>query len=232
MNRSELLRVLSPLVVACCAVHSVNAQVDGVSREKMWPAPTAEDWKKPVRIQWQRTWDDAIAVARETGKPILVCVNMDGEIASEHYAGIRYRDPEIARLYEPYVNVIASVYRHNPRDYDDAGRRIPCPRFGCVTCGEHIAIEPILYERFFDGKRIAPRHVMVELDENGGEQFAETYDVYYAFDTQSVFDTIQRGIAERARKPNPERRTDRSLAERVRSRDSQDQPFDSAHDHS
>jgi peroxiredoxin (alkyl hydroperoxide reductase subunit C) len=41
-----------------------------------------------------------VAVSRETGKPILVCVNMDGEVASEHYAGIRYRQPEIAKLYE------------------------------------------------------------------------------------------------------------------------------------
>jgi len=46
---------------------------------------------------------------------------MDGEIASEHYAGIRYRNPDIAALYEPYVCVIASVYRHTPRDYDEQG---------------------------------------------------------------------------------------------------------------
>ena len=101
---------------------------------------------------------------RQSNKPILICINMDGEIASEHYAGVRYRQPEIAKLYEPYVCVIASTYRHNPRDYDDQGRRILCPRFGSVTCGEHIAIEPVLYEKFFDGTRVAPRHIMVELD--------------------------------------------------------------------
>ena len=74
-----------------------------VGREAMWPAPTADDWKKPCLITWQRTWEDALAVSKETGKPILVCINMDGEIASEHYAGVRYRQPEIAALYEPYV---------------------------------------------------------------------------------------------------------------------------------
>ncbi|MCA8955684.1 MAG: hypothetical protein KDC87_06410, partial [Planctomycetes bacterium] len=57
------------------------------AREQMWRPPTAEEWKKPVLIRFQRTWNDAVAVSRETGKPILVCVNMDGEIASEHYAG-------------------------------------------------------------------------------------------------------------------------------------------------
>ncbi|MEZ5966853.1 MAG: hypothetical protein R3F56_23640 [Planctomycetota bacterium] len=181
----------------------------------MWYAPTAEDWKKPVLIQWQRTWDDAVALAKETGKPILVCINMDGEIASEHYAGVRYRMPEIAKLYEPYVCVIASVYRHNPRDYDEQGHRIPCPRFGGVTCAEHIAIEPILFEKFMDGRRIAPRHIMVELDGS------ESYDVYYANDTASVFKAIGDGIANR-QAPSPVVRGDRSLLERVTSPDSND----------
>ena len=67
------------------------------SRESLWPAPTAEDWKLPCLVPWQRTFDDAVRVAKATGKPILVCVNMDGEIASEHYAGVRYRQPDIAR---------------------------------------------------------------------------------------------------------------------------------------
>ncbi len=188
----------------------------GVDREATWPAPTAEDWKRPCLIDWQRTWDDALAVSRETGKAILVCINMDGEIASEHYAGVRYRSPEIAALYEPYVTVIASVYRHSPRDYDEQGRRIPCPRFGSVTCGEHIAIEPILYELFMDGRRIAPRHIMVELDGS------ETYDVFYAWDTASVFQAIQDGIANRAPGLVTEVRGDRPIVERVASRESRD----------
>ncbi len=188
----------------------------GVTREQMWWAPTAEDWKKPVLITFQRTWEDALAVARETNRAILVCVNMDGEIASEHYAGVRYRQPEIAVLYEPYVCVIASVYRHDPRDFDEEGRRILCPRFGSVTCGEHIAIEPILYEKFMDGQRIAPRHIMVELDGS------ETYDVFYAWDTDSVFAAVRDGMTQRAIEPRNIVRGDRPLVERVASRDIQD----------
>ncbi|MEX1023898.1 MAG: hypothetical protein WD226_02370, partial [Planctomycetota bacterium] len=193
---------------------SAQAPADG-AREAMWPAPTAQDWARPCLIDWQRSFDDALAVSEATNRPILVCVNMDGEIASEHYAGIRYRQPEIAALYEPYVCVIASVYRHTPRDYDQHGRRIPCPRFGTVTCGEHIALEPLVYERFLDGVRVAPRHIMVELDRS------EVYDVYYAFDTQSVFDTIERGMAERDM-PVSDLPRDRSLLERVTSADSHD----------
>jgi hypothetical protein len=188
----------------------------GLIPEQMWPAPTAADWAKPVLIQWQRTWQDAVRLSQETKRAILVCVNMDGEIASEHYAGIRYRDPEITKLYEPYIPVIASVYRHNPRDYDEQGQRIPCPRFGCVTCGEHIALEPLIYAKFLDGKRIAPRHIMVELDGK------KTYDVFYTWDTQSVFDQIDNGIKQRAIQPPPIVRGDRSLLEKIASADSQD----------
>jgi hypothetical protein len=187
----------------------------GATRESMWPAPTAEDWKKPCLVQWQRTWDDAVAVSKETGKPILVCVNMDGEIASEHYAGVRYRDPSIVALYEPYVCVIASVYRHNPRDYDEQGRRILCPRFGTVTCSEHIWIEPLLFEKYFEGKRIAPRHIMVELDQQ------EVYDIYYAWDTQTIFSALKTGIANRPPPPDVAR-LDRPLEQRVTSRESGD----------
>jgi hypothetical protein len=187
----------------------------GLPRERMWRAPTAQDWARPVLLTFQRTWDDAVAVSKESGRPILVCINMDGEIASEHYAGVRYRDPEIAAIYEPYVCVIASVYRHVPRDHDDEGRRILCPRFGSVTCGEHIAIEPTIYEKFCDGQRIAPRHVMVDLDGK------EVYDVFYANDTASVFEAIQGGV-QGWPAPTPVVRGDRPIVDRVGSRDVRD----------
>src|SRR5262245_47527593 len=185
------------------------------SRETTWPAPTAEDWQKPCLITFQRTWEDALALAKASGKPILVCVNMDGEIASEHYAGIAYRQPDKAALYQPYVCVIASVYRHTPRDYDQEGRRIPCPRFGSVTCGEHIAIEPILFEKFMGGRRVAPRHIGVEA---GGTKM---YDAFYRYDTASVFADIEKGVAGLP-PPIPLARGDWSLEERVGSRDALD----------
>ncbi|MEM7515536.1 MAG: hypothetical protein AAF368_01245, partial [Planctomycetota bacterium] len=180
------------------------------TRESMWPAPTAEDWAKPCLITFQRSYEDALAVSKETGRAILVCVNMDGEPASEHYAGIRYRQPEIAALYQPYVCVVASVYRHTPFDYDENGERMLCPRFGSVTCGEHIAIEPILFEKYFEGTRVAPRHIAIE------EGKEEVYDVYYAFDTDSVFNAIAEGVEH---KPTPDLRADRSVEELATSRE-------------
>ncbi len=208
--------ILSSLTPLATAQDLGASTQDGLGREQMWHAPTAEDWDRPVLLTFQRSWEDAVAVSQETGKAILVCVNMDGEIASEHYAGIRYRQPEIAALYEPYVLVMASVYRHTARDFDEKGQRILCPRFGSVTCGEHIAIEPFLFERFFDGQRIAPRHIMVELDGK------ETYDVFYAFDTVSVFNQIREGIEKRTIEPNPIVRGDRTVIEKVASRDIKD----------
>ncbi|MCZ6787698.1 MAG: hypothetical protein O7E54_11110 [Planctomycetota bacterium] len=206
------MRVPALLIALSTVAYAQGNRVgQGLAREQMWPAATAEDWKKPVLIKWERTWADALAVSKETGKPILVCINMDGEIASEHYAGIRYRQKEIAPLYEPYVCVIASVYRHNPRDHDDEGRRILCPRFGGVTCGEHIWIEPIIYEKFCDGQRVAPRHICVDL------KGKELYDVYYVNDTAGVFDSVR---DERKKLPPGKTivRGDRPILERAGSR--------------
>ena len=100
---------------------------------------------------------------------------------------MRYRDPETAKLLEPYVCIVASVYRHTPRDYDELGRRVECPRFGTVTCGEHIAAETELYAKYFDGQRISPRHLVLEPDG------AKTYDVYYSWDTATVLSTWREG---------------------------------------
>ena len=46
----------------------------GAAREAMWPAPTAEDWQKPVLVTFQRTWKDALEVSRQSNKPILICL--------------------------------------------------------------------------------------------------------------------------------------------------------------
>jgi hypothetical protein len=207
--------VLQALLLVTALAPAQSRPTTRVDRERMWFAPTAEDWKKPCLVKFQRTYEDALAVSKETGKPILVCINMDGEIASEHYAGVRYRQPEIAKLYEPYVCVIASVYRHTPRDYDEQGKRILCPRFGSVTCGEHIAIEPGLFAQFMDNRRIAPRHIGVELDGK------EMYDIFYAWDTDTIFNGLKDGIAKR-QPPPPVVKGDRTLVEKVASKDNED----------
>ncbi len=183
----------------------------GLTEPDMWPAASEEGWKKPVLIQWQRNFEDALRVSKATGKPVMVAVNMDGEIASEHWAGVRYRDPETAKFFESYVCVVASVYRHTPRDHDEAGNRIPCPRLGTVTCGEHIDCERQLYDKYFDGMRVSPRHIALDLEAK------PLYDVYFAWDTQTISTALVKGI-EHLPKPLP-RPPDSTLEERIASPD-------------
>ncbi|MCZ6597539.1 MAG: hypothetical protein O7B99_07870 [Planctomycetota bacterium] len=133
----------------------------------------AQDWReglegiddeRPFLIRWQRTLDDAEAVSRATGRPLLLCVNLDGEPASEVFARGKYKDPAFAELLAGYVPIVLSPNRHTDADYDEKGLRIPCTRFGVVTCGEHIAAEPPAFERYFEGRRVAPRHLAIGAD--------------------------------------------------------------------
>jgi tetratricopeptide (TPR) repeat protein len=124
-------------------------------------SPSSAEFEKPPLIAWQRNLDDALAEVAATGKPLLICVNMDGEIACDQLAARNYRNAEFAALTDGFVPVIASPARHNESDYDADGQRIPCPRFGRVICSEHIDIEPILYRAYFAGERVAPRHLAV-----------------------------------------------------------------------
>jgi hypothetical protein len=167
---------------------SPPALPEGMTEEQMWPAASAEQWREPCLVQWQRSFDDAVAVARARHQPILVAVNMDGEIASEHFAGVRYREPATAEQLARYVCVIASVYRHTPRDHDPAGARVECPRFGTVTCGEHVEAERELYERYFEGVRVSPRHIVLDLEGR------KTQDVFYSWDTATVLTGFAKGV--------------------------------------
>jgi len=126
-----------------------------------WRTPTEEAKARPNLIRWERSLEDAQIISKETGKPILICVNMDGETACESLAHYRYKDPEFANLTRGFVPLIVSPDRRNVRDHDDLGRRIPDPRFGRVINEEHIMIEPDLFERYFSGRRVAPRHLAV-----------------------------------------------------------------------
>src|SRR5262245_46570351 len=115
----------------------------------------------PPLMPWPRTLADALALVRSTGKPLLVCVNMDEENASETLAWGRYRDPTFAALAAGFIPVLASPDRREPLERDDRGRRLPDRRFGRLLNSEHIDIEPELYARYFRENRVAPRHVGV-----------------------------------------------------------------------
>lgn len=150
-------------------------------------------------VSWQRDLEDALALVAATGKPLLICVNMDGEPASEVFARSRYRDPAFAELARGFVPLIVSPDRHTARDHDDRGRRRACARFGRVLCAEHDAIEPELFARYFDGRRVAPRHVGVS---PAGEVL---FDLYLLNDLSRVDAALERhGVPGAPAEPEPE----------------------------
>lgn len=146
---------------------------------------------RPPTVRWQRTLADAETVAKSLGQPLLLCVNMNGEPASEQLASGRYTSPEFAALAAGFVAVIASPDRHTPNDHDAQGRRVVCPRFGCVTCGEHIQIEPAIFEKYFKGNRVAPRHMGIGVDG------ATLFDIFLTNDLA----TIDAALQKHGRKP-------------------------------
>ena len=115
-------------------------------------------------MPWQRTLEDALEMVRRTNKPLLIAVNMDGEPASDNLRAGRYRDPAFIELASGFVCVVASPDTHVERSHDDRGSRVVCDQLGRVIESEHIDIEPALFERYFSGQRVAPRHVGVSPD--------------------------------------------------------------------
>ena len=140
---------------------------------------------EPTRIEWQRTLTDALAVQQATGLPLLIAVNMNGEVFNERFANTTYHDPAFIESTRGYVCVVASPDRHTERDYDAFGNRVECPRFGGCTCSEHIAIEPELFARFFNGTRNAPRHVAA------GKNGKVLFDRFLDQSMETAIDAIQ-----------------------------------------
>ena len=150
-----------------------------------WGRVTKESKAMPPLMPWQRNLDDALAMVAATGKPLLIAVNMDDEPASEGLAWARYRNPEFVQLASGFIPVLASPDQRNPREYDDHGRRIADWRFGRLLNSEHIDIEPILFERYFQGQRVAPRHLAIDKD---GKVL---FDIYLSNDL-TIIDTALR----------------------------------------
>ena len=141
-------------------VPATQAQMDA----EFWRKPTDERMALPPLMPWQRNLEDALAIQKRTGQALLICVNMDGEPACDALSAWRYRDDAFAKLAAGYVCLVVSPDDHQPREYDDRGRRMVSPRLGRVTDREHIDLEPTLFERYFEDRRVAPRHLGVGPD--------------------------------------------------------------------
>lgn len=148
-------------------------------------APLCEPVSVDRQILWQRSLEDARAISRREGRPILVAVNMDGESASERIVRERYRDPRFVALTRRFVCVTASAFRHGERDHATDGARVASPRLGEVTSGEAIRLEPILFDAYLGGERIAPRHALILPDGT------KAFDLFQLFDLRDLDAALQ-----------------------------------------
>ncbi len=111
------------------------------------------------QVEWVGDWDKAFALAKETKRPVMVCINSkDGEKANEATAKEIYRDPEFVELSKSFVMVVISTLGHNTSGI--------CPRFGKVTCAEHLQCWKAMaaahgdkfVSAFAQGEMISPQH--------------------------------------------------------------------------
>lgn len=83
------------------------------------------------QVQWIGDWEEAFRLARTSGRPVMVCINsLDGERANETTARGIYRDSWFVPLSRRFVMVVVSTREH--------AKEGPCPRFGAVTCEQHL----------------------------------------------------------------------------------------------
>lgn len=91
------------------------------------PARAADE----AQVDWVGDWKRAFRQAKESNKPVMVCINSrDGEQANERAAHSIYHDPWFVPLSRRFVMIVVSVHVHAENGI--------CPRFGKVTCQEHV----------------------------------------------------------------------------------------------
>ena len=122
----------------------------------------AEDERQ---VEWVGDWEQAFKTAVEQNKPVMVCINSkDGESANERTVKNVYRDPEFVAESRRFVMIVISTLGHSTSG--------TCPRFGKVTCEEHLACWKQLASRHGDTFRhsamgndmISPQHAWFRPD--------------------------------------------------------------------
>lgn len=112
-------------------------------------------------IEWDHTYEDALARAAAEKKVVFIAVNMDGERANEEMVKKTYKEKRIVELSGSTINLIASNDTHTKGDG-------PCKRFGLVTCPEHrridISVRGKVLKPDEEGYVIAPQHVWLGPD--------------------------------------------------------------------
>jgi len=153
-------------------------------------AQESEPFIHPEQIAWVRNIEDARALSTAENRPMLVAINVDGESASDRIVEERYRDPDFVAWTRRFVCVVGHPLRHSPRDHDESGRRLSCPRLGSVTCGEHMALEPLLFDAYLGGDRVSPRHALILPDGT------KSFDLFLLFDMEELDTALEKSAVD------------------------------------
>ncbi|MHC4729835.1 MAG: HEAT repeat domain-containing protein [Planctomycetota bacterium] len=158
----------------------------------------AEDAER--QIDWVGDWDTALLQAKETNRPIMVCINSkDLETANEKTARLIYRDPGFVELSRKLVMMVISTITHRTSG--------TCPRFGKVTCAQYLACYKELASRHGEqlatafaagGEMITPQHVWLKPD---GTLLRRKE---YWLEKEELLTRMRRVLDEVASKPEPE----------------------------
>ncbi len=117
------------------------------------------------QIEWVSTWERAFEIAKEQNRPVMLCINSkDKESANERAARETYHDAEFVAESRKFVMLVLSTLTHRASGV--------CPRFGIVTCEEHLACWKALAtahgEQFTSpaakGEMISPQHAWFRPD--------------------------------------------------------------------
>jgi hypothetical protein len=121
--------------------------------------------EEKAQIDWVADWDQAFELARKAGKPVMVCINSkDGEAANERAAQGIYRDSWFVALSRKFVMIVVSTRSHAEQGL--------CPRFGKVTCAQHLDCWKMLRANYGDrfllpgttDAMISPQHAWFKPD--------------------------------------------------------------------
>lgn len=144
------------------------------------------------QIAWEADHVKALEKAKESGKPVLIAVNMDKDRANDRLVKDHYKDEEIVELSRSFVCLAASVSTHS----DEAGAT--CPRFGSCTCEQHKKIDLWMRATFYEGQKIidAPQHIFLRAN---GKHFSTK--IFYL--TKKELIAVMRGVLRELGRPVP-----------------------------
>lgn len=112
-----------------------------------------------TQVEWVASFPEALRLARETKRPILVAFNMDAEVANDAMVKDVYRDRKFVERSRKFVCVVASIFKHD--EPAGASGAPECARFGRVSCEQHKDCELRAREALLGGTDvIAPQHLI------------------------------------------------------------------------